>query len=296
LDRVLADEATLEVVVVDDGSSDGTLEWLRQRSAGDSRLRLIEHHAMGPAHARGAGVKAARGESVLVLDDDVVPVAGLVSGHAAARAGRDDIVIVGYTPSVLQPERHSGDTAEVAYSRDYENHCARWEAGEPVLPKLWAGNLSMSRDHAVSVGFVSQDYEERHAVHEDRDFGLRCATAGLTGEFHRELRGDHHYRRTVTRAALDATRRSGGLIRLHEAHPELLGPFDESVYGGGVPGPAAKVLQVARREPFGGRLIAAMVWLVDAASRLHAPKASDFLFRVARRYAEHVGMERERAV
>ncbi len=57
-----------EVVVVDDGSADGTASWLR---AEHPAVRLVElYPSCGAAAARNRGVERARGEIVAFLDDD----------------------------------------------------------------------------------------------------------------------------------------------------------------------------------------------------------------------------------
>jgi glycosyltransferase involved in cell wall biosynthesis len=59
----------LEVVIVDDGSTDGTTE--RVRGLGDDRVSVIRHEAaMGVAAARNDGIERARGQWVAFLDDD----------------------------------------------------------------------------------------------------------------------------------------------------------------------------------------------------------------------------------
>jgi glycosyltransferase involved in cell wall biosynthesis len=63
------EDVDLEVIVVDDGSSDETREELSKIV--DSRLRVIRHETnRGVAAARNAGIRAARGEWLAFLDDD----------------------------------------------------------------------------------------------------------------------------------------------------------------------------------------------------------------------------------
>jgi glycosyltransferase involved in cell wall biosynthesis len=61
-----------ELVVVDDGSTDGTFEWLSELSAQTSHLRIVtlQQKNAGPAAARNAGTKLASGELIAFLDDD----------------------------------------------------------------------------------------------------------------------------------------------------------------------------------------------------------------------------------
>lgn len=58
-----------EVIVVDDGSGDGTVEQVR--GLGDSRVRLLRHDvSKGPSAARNTGWRASRTEWVFFLDAD----------------------------------------------------------------------------------------------------------------------------------------------------------------------------------------------------------------------------------
>jgi GT2 family glycosyltransferase len=67
------EDVDLEVVVVDDGSTDETPVQLRALQATEPRLRVLRHdRPRGVSAARNAGLAAARGEWVAFLDDDDV--------------------------------------------------------------------------------------------------------------------------------------------------------------------------------------------------------------------------------
>ncbi|MDA0716677.1 MAG: glycosyltransferase [Cyanobacteria bacterium] len=73
-----------EVVLVDDGSTDATVGWLRQHSPQLPHLRLIEQEHGGPAQGRNRGVEAARGDVVVFIDSDLVVTPGFLLSHAEA--------------------------------------------------------------------------------------------------------------------------------------------------------------------------------------------------------------------
>ncbi len=60
----------VEVIVVDDGSTDETWSVLRQHYASDARVRLIQQANAGPSAARNHGIREARGDYIHFLDAD----------------------------------------------------------------------------------------------------------------------------------------------------------------------------------------------------------------------------------
>src|SRR5215468_1332562 len=83
-----------EVIVVSDGSTDGTHAYLEALRT-TMRLRWFAQVNRGPAAARNSGIKSAVGELVVFIDDDLVPEPQLLMQHARSHreAGRDVVVL-----------------------------------------------------------------------------------------------------------------------------------------------------------------------------------------------------------
>ena len=94
LDQTLSD---IEVICVDDGSTDHSLDILREYQKADARVRIITETNAGPGLARNAGFRRARGEYVIFLDaDDFFEPTLLEKMYLAATSQQLDIAIVRY--------------------------------------------------------------------------------------------------------------------------------------------------------------------------------------------------------
>ena len=60
----------IEIICVDDGSTDNSLAILEERAESDKRIRVIKQENLGAAAARNHGFTYATGEYVLFLDSD----------------------------------------------------------------------------------------------------------------------------------------------------------------------------------------------------------------------------------
>lgn len=87
----------LELICVDDGSTDGTAALLRDYAARDSRIVLLRQEHTGAGPARNLGMASARGEYLFFLDaDDAMEPDLLESAVARARETDAEIVLFGY--------------------------------------------------------------------------------------------------------------------------------------------------------------------------------------------------------
>lgn len=89
---------TIDLIVVDDASSDGTVAVAREALRGLENAKLVTLESNGgPGRARNAGLDFAEGEFVaFVDDDDVADVGVLLEGVSLARRTSADVVTLGY--------------------------------------------------------------------------------------------------------------------------------------------------------------------------------------------------------
>lgn len=83
----LADPSQIEgyeIVVVDDGSTDGTIDWLQSHTAEFPHVRLFCQAHQGPAAARNLGVQQAIGDTIIFIDSDLVVTEQFLQAHADA--------------------------------------------------------------------------------------------------------------------------------------------------------------------------------------------------------------------
>ena len=149
LERQNTPASQFEVVVVDDGSTDGTSDWLASFKSSYA-LQHVRLSNGGPARARNVGVERAAGEIVLFIDDDVEPTPELISEHLRFHAAERDIVVIGplaSLPSYPQP----WVTWEQAM---VESQYQAMQRGDwaPTFRQFWTGNASVAKAHVLGAG------------------------------------------------------------------------------------------------------------------------------------------------
>lgn len=106
----------IEVICVDDGSTDSSLDIIKEYLERDSRIRIVTETNAGPAHARNNGLRRARGEYVAFVDaDDFLEPTFLESLYEIAKRGSLDIAIAKYDIYNTRKSRFE-PAAEAEYS------------------------------------------------------------------------------------------------------------------------------------------------------------------------------------
>lgn len=180
-------EGGSETIVVVDGSTDGTADWLA--TLGDPGLRTLCQENRGLAAARNHGARAARGRAILFLDDDVHASPGLARAHAARQAVVDGVVL-GPLPLLRR-----GRTSFLAEGVD------RWAEAlatrlatpgyRPRLDDFCFANASVARAVLARTGGFDDTFREYG--NEDLEYGWRLLQAGVPVVFAPEAVAWQHY-------------------------------------------------------------------------------------------------------
>lgn len=76
--------AGYEIILVDDGSTDNTLEWLAKNKQQFPHLKTFQQNHQGPAAARNLGIDRATGDTIIFIDSDLVVTEHFLQAHVDA--------------------------------------------------------------------------------------------------------------------------------------------------------------------------------------------------------------------
>ncbi|MEM7583429.1 MAG: glycosyltransferase family 2 protein [Acidobacteriota bacterium] len=216
------DAPSFEVIVVDDGSSDGTSEWLARQSF-SVPVEVISQQNQGPAAARNRGVQTASGGRVAFLGDDTVPSRGwLATHHRASRslADRDRVAILGYTG--WHPRMRLNPFLE--YINEYGLQFGYALIDEPdAVPFnfFYTSNISLPRELLLREPF---DLRFPYAAWEDTELSYRLFKHGMRLIYEAEATVAHDHPTTVKRFTQRQEKAGYSAVVFYQLHAEL-GPF-----------------------------------------------------------------------
>ncbi len=133
-----------EVIVVDDGSTDNTAEWIESEKEQLPHVRFFEQNHKGAAIARNTGIEKAQGDTIVFIDSDLVVIPEFLQCHAQtlAQNPREDIFTYG---TVINTCNFDNPTAEPYKVTDFS--AAYFATTNVAIAKKWlekVGNFDPS--------------------------------------------------------------------------------------------------------------------------------------------------------
>ncbi len=257
-----------QIVVVDDGSTDGTWDWLQDRAARseEPKLRAIRQGNRGQGQARNNGLRLVDDGLVLFLGDDILAREDFVAEHLAAHDGATEPrAVVGFT-DWRRSEMRITPLLEMVNREGHQFGYGHMAPGEEVpFTCFYTSNISLPRqvlgEDPFDPAFEAYGWE-------DVELGYRLQARGLKLFYHPAAVAEHLHPMTL-KSIFERQRTVGrGIHKLLRLHPDLAGS------------PLLSPLEPPRWFPLGKHLIPPLVPFLSAVDAARVPLSKGLLHRV----------------
>lgn len=195
-----------ELVIVDDGSDDNTLEVIDKYSA-DMNIRVSRlSHTGNRNYARNYGLKQCKGKRIVILDGDICPNRKFLFSHN--EYGEKDILVIGERQRMMAP-LDDGKTKTILNGsniRAFETLDMLADDRIPYLMELpleeqkhaWrfvhSHNMSIAKSTLIEVGYFDEDLSYWGA--DDLELGYRICLHGKRIVFDKNCGGVHLFHKS----------------------------------------------------------------------------------------------------
>ncbi|MBI5465412.1 glycosyltransferase [Candidatus Gottesmanbacteria bacterium] len=185
-----------EVIMIDDGSNDGTEKEIKNLIPKlKFKTSIFFQKHQGPAAARNKGIKKAQGKIVLITNDDTIATPDLLARHLEFhRRNGENFALLGFVtwhPSLtVTPFMYWLEHGGPYFSFDkIKGKEAGWE-------RLWTCNISFKKKFLLENGLFDEEFPS--AAWEDVELGYRLGQVGLKLVYNKKAVGYHYHPTTIT--------------------------------------------------------------------------------------------------
>jgi glycosyltransferase involved in cell wall biosynthesis len=206
-----------EVIVSVDGSADGSKEMVAGFEA-PYDLRFTAGPNRGRAAACNAAIEIARGEVLIVLDDDMQPAPELVERHLANHPAGSRLCVMGAVPIELD----AASPRAARYARDKFNaHLAELaREGHRFVPRdFFSGNASLRTEEMQAIGGFSESFTVYG--NEDIDLSLRLQANGVELGYDPLALARQEYDKDLAALYGDTSAKGHTAVQLARTHPDV---------------------------------------------------------------------------
>jgi len=210
----------MEIIVIDDGSEDGTYEAVLE-AAKHMVIPVIarEQPDLGASNARNEGIKLAHGRVLLIINDDTIPTPRMIEAHMRIHEDEPAEEIAALGRLAISPKLPESIYAHLHHDTTLDRLPDRHDLGWQYF---FTYNLSVKAALLHRYG----TFDETLFWHEDVELGLRLARHGMKLLLAYDALGYHYHPMDEARYLRIADRDGSALAqwynRDHALLPELL--------------------------------------------------------------------------
>lgn len=157
-----------EVIVVDDGSSDGTPEYLESLNL---PIKIIGKENGGVSSARNAGIKAAQGKYIAFLDSDDLWLPDILKSQVEYLEIHPNIPLV-YVDQHIDLKGKRIDLTRFTLKKHTHEHMSKFDLpGFAQSPPIHISSIMVRKSIFYELGFFNEDLK----IHEDTDMWNRIS-------------------------------------------------------------------------------------------------------------------------
>jgi glycosyltransferase involved in cell wall biosynthesis len=206
-----------EVVVVDDGSTDESVEVIAEMEVPYS-LKLVRQSNRGAGAARNRGARFAQSDLLVFLDADMIAMPDLLQHYLAADAHQPDALIIGR-------QRPCPDAYPTLFDKVTRYEGFRDLGPEPFTPSFYhvlSSSMSVRRANYDKVGGFDEGVGiGAHPATDDTEFGYRAQKMGLDLVYCPKAVAYHNHPRTLEQRCIQEYTIALWTARMFQRYPEM---------------------------------------------------------------------------